>query len=243
MRSGRLEISVAHTGGSEVPKVTKAGAPKPQPAKENKILEKKEENRGTLRWRARKKFLDQRQGVRECSVGDMMFVHIPAVKPGHGRKYHRPWTGLYKITQKLSPGDYRILLGKGILTVAHVNRLKPAVGIDPEVELRKRNSEGVAQDSERPGGVKQEEPQWEVFTPDVSIEEAQVGLRERMRPSREVEDSEETEGAPVTPGGTREEGEGRDSPGKRTSSPTTPERSPVRSPTSPVIDPILPPWL
>jgi hypothetical protein len=60
----------------------------------------------------------------------MVYLYIPAVKPGRTKKLASPWTGPYTITDRTGPYNVRIqLVGGRKNLIVHVNRLKPYYGV------------------------------------------------------------------------------------------------------------------
>ena len=59
-------------------------------------------------------------------TGDLVWLHNPAVPPGESRKLHHPWTGPFRVVEKISDVDYRIkeVFSKKPAQVVHFNRLK-----------------------------------------------------------------------------------------------------------------------
>ena len=55
-----------------------------------------------------KRLYDRKAKVRIFEKGDLVYLYNPAMKPGLCRKFHKPWTGPYKITAKLSDLNYEI---------------------------------------------------------------------------------------------------------------------------------------
>jgi len=70
----------------------------------------------------------RRANLRSFTSGDCVYLHNPARKPGLSSKFHKCWSGPYKITNKVSNLNYEILGTNGRRQVVHVNRLKPARG-------------------------------------------------------------------------------------------------------------------
>ena len=66
-------------------------------------------------------------GVRGYAVIDFVFLHNPAIKRGHCKKFHKPWQGSFKVVEVLGPSLYRIADGDNPRKqkVVHFNRLKP----------------------------------------------------------------------------------------------------------------------
>ena len=60
-------------------------------------------------------------------VGDLVWLHNPAMPRGQARKLYCPWTGPYKVVKMLSTVVYRIqdTRGRRRRKVIHFNRLKP----------------------------------------------------------------------------------------------------------------------
>ena len=56
----------------------------------------------------------------------MVYLYNPVMKPGLTRRFHKPWTGPFKVVKKISDLNYRIVDQHGKLQVVHVNRLKRA---------------------------------------------------------------------------------------------------------------------
>ena len=61
-------------------------------------------------------------------VNDFVFLHNPAVKCEHSKKFHKPWQEPFKVVEVLGPSLYRIADGDNPRKqkVVHFNRLKPA---------------------------------------------------------------------------------------------------------------------
>ena len=60
------------------------------------------------------------------ATDDLVWLHNPTVPPGESRKLYHPWTGPYKVLEKISDADYCIkeVYGKKPALVVHFNRLK-----------------------------------------------------------------------------------------------------------------------
>ena len=73
---------------------------------------------------------DQHTTATSFSIGDQVWLFVPAVKTGRTKKLASLWRGPYTVTDKLSPVNYRIqLLGVPNKTlVVHHNRLKHCFG-------------------------------------------------------------------------------------------------------------------
>ena len=59
------------------------------------------------------------------SVGELVWLHNAAIPAGQSKKLHHPWTGPFKVTERIGEADYRIkeVYGKKH-AVVHFNRLK-----------------------------------------------------------------------------------------------------------------------
>lgn len=59
--------------------------------------------------------------------GDMVWLYNRAVPQGQARKLHHPWTGPFKVLERIGEADYQIreVYGKKAPTVVHFDRLKP----------------------------------------------------------------------------------------------------------------------
>lgn len=75
---------------------------------------------------ARAKTYGKGKKQRSFKLGEKVYLHEPAVPPGHARKFRRPWTGPHTVIAQTSPVDYGIALTSGGNSVVHINRLKPA---------------------------------------------------------------------------------------------------------------------
>ena len=69
------------------------------------------------------------------SIGDLIWLHVPAVKPGRTKKFALQWRGPYTVIDKLSDTNYRIqLVGSSAKSlVVHHNRMKLCYGIPQQV--------------------------------------------------------------------------------------------------------------
>ena len=76
-----------------------------------------------------KELYDRRVHGEEFNVGDLVWLHNPAINKSRGRKLHLcPWSGPNRIIKKLSTAVYRIQdtrPNKRKRLVVHFNRLKP----------------------------------------------------------------------------------------------------------------------
>ena len=89
-----------------------------------------------------KDFYDKKIHGEPYKKGDLVWLLNPTVPPGQSAKLVHPWTGPYRIVERLSDADYRIqeVYGKKSPSVVHFNRLKKChpdtrflqPGIDPD---------------------------------------------------------------------------------------------------------------
>jgi len=78
-----------------------------------------------------KRLYDRKAKLRSFQVEDIVYLYNPARMPGKCFKFHKFWTGPFKITAKLSDLNYEIVSMNHKKQVVHVNRLKKAY--DPEI--------------------------------------------------------------------------------------------------------------
>ena len=73
-----------------------------------------------------KQYYDRKVHGEPYKKGDLVWLHNPTVPPGQSAKLMHPWTGPYRIVERLSEVDYRIqeLFGKKTPSVVHFDRLK-----------------------------------------------------------------------------------------------------------------------
>jgi hypothetical protein len=69
---------------------------------------------------------DRKAKQRKFEVNDFVYLYSPAMKPGLSRKFRKQWTGLYRITRKISDVNYEIMDQNKKSQNVHVNRLKIA---------------------------------------------------------------------------------------------------------------------
>ena len=70
---------------------------------------------------------DTRTQGKPFRIGDMVWLHNPAVPHGRSRKLHRPWTGPYRVVARLSDAVYHLqhVHCRRKRPVVHFDRLKP----------------------------------------------------------------------------------------------------------------------
>ena len=83
-----------------------------------------------LQQRRQKNLYDRKVAGAPYCVGDLVWLHSPAVARGSSRKFHRPWQGPYKIVKVITDVIYRIQHMKQPRRriVVHYDRLKPYHG-------------------------------------------------------------------------------------------------------------------
>ena len=72
----------------------------------------------------------QQMKNREFQKGEWIYLYNPARKPGLSRKFHRAWTGPFKVAAKISDLNYEILGQNNRKWVLNINRLKAARGYE-----------------------------------------------------------------------------------------------------------------
>lgn len=73
-----------------------------------------------------KRNYDKKAKSRDFKTDDIVYLFCPAKKPGRCQKFRRVWQGPFKIVEKLSELNYRIVGKNGREVIVHVNRLKLA---------------------------------------------------------------------------------------------------------------------
>ena len=84
----------------------------------------------SLQQRRQKTLYDQKAWGAPYCVGDLVWLHCPAVTRGHSRKFHRPWQGPYEVVKVITDVLYRIQQVKHPRrrVVVHYNHLKAYQG-------------------------------------------------------------------------------------------------------------------
>ena len=74
-----------------------------------------------------KRSYDFRKNVEVYQIGDTVFLHSTARKPGTSSKFHLPWSGPFLVVKKISDLVYGIQRSsKADIKYVHHDRLKPA---------------------------------------------------------------------------------------------------------------------
>jgi hypothetical protein len=128
-----------------------------------------------------KRLYDRKAKLRSFEIGDLVYLYNPARKPGQCQKFHKPWTGPFKVTAKLSELNYEILSLNHKKQIVHVNRLKEAYNSDawnfkPERKLN-RTKKTVTQTDEG-----EENEIWLGSAPLLKARRSEVGDESRSRP-------------------------------------------------------------
>jgi len=72
------------------------------------------------------KIADQDTNTKTFKIGDKVLLQDETLQRGRSNKLEAPWTGLYRVTEKLSDVNYKIQIKRKTICV-YVNRLKPFV--------------------------------------------------------------------------------------------------------------------
>ena len=92
---------------------------------------------------------DAKSQDRPFSIGDLVWLHSPAVPRGKSRKLHRPWTGPFRVVAKSSDSVYRLqhVQFRRKRPVVHFNRLKPC---SPDTRLPQPQTPALRGEQPRP---------------------------------------------------------------------------------------------
>ena len=74
-----------------------------------------------------KEIYDKKVHGKPYKKGDLVWLYNPAIPQGQARKLHHPWTGPFRVLERIGEADYRIkeVYGKRAPSVVHFDRLKP----------------------------------------------------------------------------------------------------------------------
>ena len=77
---------------------------------------------------------------------DLVWLYNPAVPPGQSKKLHHPWTGPFKVLERIGEANYRIkeVYGKKAPLVVHFDRLKrchPGTRFIPRIDRKDSHNE------------------------------------------------------------------------------------------------------
>ena len=83
---------------------------------------------------------DTRSHGKAFGVGDLVWVHNPAVPRGRSKKLHRPWTGPFRVLEKISMSVYRLqcVQSSRKRVVVRFDRLKPCFSDMRQPEKREQ---------------------------------------------------------------------------------------------------------
>ena len=100
----------------------------------------------------RKAYYDKKVHGKSFAEGDLVWLFSPAVPRGQSKKIHHPWSGPYRIIEKMSECDYKIkkLTGRKTVRVVHFNRLKLC---DPGTRFSDFTSVSSPSSSPAPTGI------------------------------------------------------------------------------------------
>jgi len=71
-------------------------------------------------------YADQDTNTRTFKIGEKVLLKDETLRRGRSKKLEAPWTGPYRITEKVSDVNYKIQIKRKTICV-HANRLKPFV--------------------------------------------------------------------------------------------------------------------
>ena len=82
--------------------------------------------------KANKRRYDDKESGSRFSVGDLVWLYVPAIKQGITKKFSSLWQGPYTVIDKTSDVNYKIqLVGTNKTFIVHRNRLKLCYGSPP----------------------------------------------------------------------------------------------------------------
>ena len=84
---------------------------------------------GAEAQRRQKSIYDKRSTQPAFALGDHVFLHHPAVKPGTTPKFHRPWRGPFVIVRRIDDVLVQITNEKGDIQTVHTDRVKHAKSV------------------------------------------------------------------------------------------------------------------
>jgi hypothetical protein len=90
-----------------------------------------------------KRYYDHAAKHKVMRIGQIVYLHNPARKPGISYKFTPVWQGLYQIQERIWELDYKIVDLMGKESVVHANRMK--VARDPSIWKPKAKSRDPAQ--------------------------------------------------------------------------------------------------
>ena len=82
--------------------------------------------------KANKRRYDDKESGDRFSIGDLVWLHVPAIKQGRTKKFLNLWRGPYTVIDKTSNVNYKIqLVGANKTLIVYHNRLKLCYGKPP----------------------------------------------------------------------------------------------------------------
>jgi hypothetical protein len=64
--------------------------------------------------------------ARSFEINDLVYLYTPFTKPSLTKKFRKSWTGMYKITKRISELNYELMDQQNKKHVVSINRLKKA---------------------------------------------------------------------------------------------------------------------
>ena len=77
-----------------------------------------------------RRIYDRKARPRSFKIGNLVYLNNPDRKPGQCYKFHKPWTGPFKVTAELSYLHYEIVSLNHKKNIVRVNRLKEAHNLE-----------------------------------------------------------------------------------------------------------------
>ena len=147
-----------------------------------------------------KRLYDRKVKLRSFQLEDIVYFYNPARKPGKCFKFHKFWTGPFKITAKLSDLNYEIVSTNHKKQILHENRLKKAY--DPEIWKPKQEPEAPKKRINKrfPKSENQDEEDIRVGSfPLLEIKPQETGVEPRTPPSQDPDTPESAQQRVDTP--------------------------------------------
>ena len=105
------------------------------------------QNLGASRNRQKEQY-DKKTNDVKFMVGDMVYLHVPAVRQGRNKKLASRWTGPYTVVDKVRKCNLKIQLIGGFKSmVVHVNRLEPCYGTPLRKRAEKQSQKNIVPES------------------------------------------------------------------------------------------------
>ena len=134
-----------------------------------------------VRHERQKEFYDEKVHGKPFAVGELVWLHSPAVPRGKPKKFHHPWSGPYKVIKVLSTVNYRIQSVNGRKRyVVHFDRLKKC---NPDTRFASKNTEPQVPKTKDP--IQVEPCGTHLHIPDYDDDVPAPQAMERRYPARE----------------------------------------------------------